>query len=303
MTSGAQQAIYLTIRVLMSPGDTVILEDPCYPPARRAFVLNGARVIGAPVDKNGLITETLIEQKMFIPAVIYVTPSHQYPDGSALPLTRRLQLLAFARDTQCWIIEDDYDSEFRYEGHPIASLQGLDTENRVIYIGTFSKALLPGLRVGYVIVPPDLVPAFSAVRPMLDRFPPSFQQRVIADFLNEGYFPAHLRRLRESYRASRDMLVDLLQHRLGDHLIVEPPEQGIHLTARSTGTWKNDKQFSECAHQKGVIVIPVSPMYISAPTQDKLILGFSGLSEQEADVGTRLLVKAFSMNVKKSTST
>lgn len=190
-----------------------------------------------------------------------------------------------------------------HRGHPIASLQGLDTENRVIYIGSFSKTLLPGLHAGYVIVPPDLVPAFSAVRPMLDRFPPSFQQRVIADFLNEGYFPVHLRRLRESYRASRDMLVDLLQHRLGDHLIVEPPEQGIHLTARSTGTWKNDKQLSECAHRKGVIVIPVSPMYISAPTQDKLILGFSGLSEQEADVGTRLLVKAFSTNAKKSVST
>jgi GntR family transcriptional regulator/MocR family aminotransferase len=293
ITSGAQQALDLALRVVVTPGEAVLVEDPCHPPARQALVLNGVRVIGMPVDADGLITERLVEASADMPAALYVTPSHQYPAGSALPPARRLQLLAFARETGCWIIEDDYDSEFRYEGHPIASLQGLDEANRVIYLGTFSKSLLPSLRIGYVVVPPDLVAAFIAVRPVLDRFPALFQQRIVADFLNEGYFAAHLRRLRESCRASRDLLVHLLRERLGEHLVAAPPKQGIHLAAHSTGTWKNDRAVSQAAQRRGVVVIPVSPMHIASTRCDRLIFGFSGLSEQEADLGTKRLAKLF----------
>ncbi len=289
ITSGTQQALDLAIRVLVSPGETVFIEDPCYPPARQAFLLNGAEIHGLPVDDEGLITATLDAHDEPAPAAIYVTPSHQYPSGSALPLDRRLELLAFAQERGCWIIEDDYDSEFRYEGRPIASLQGLDPTNRVIYAGTFSKALLPGFRVGYLIVPDDLVQAFRAVRPIIDRFPAPLHQMVIADFLNEGYFPAHLRRLRESYRASRDLLAGLLKDRLSEHFIAPIPAQGIHFTVRSMGTWTDDKALTRAAHAAGVIVIPVSPMYVHAAAQSRLLLGFSGLTETEADIGTQRL--------------
>lgn len=293
ITSGTQQALDLAFRVLITPGDTVVVEDVCYPPARHALIVLGAQIIGHPVDRDGLMTETLARADVASPALIYVTPSHQYPSGSALPLPRRLELLSYARENSCWIVEDDYDSEFRYEGHPIASLQGLDQEDRVIYAGTFSKSLLPSLRVGYLVVPRDLTPVFRAVRPVLDRFPPVLPQRIVADFLNEGYFPAHLRRLRERNRASRDLLVHLLQERMGKHLNVPVPEQGIHLTARSSGTWSNDIAVSAAAQKNGVVVIPTSPMHVSTLTEPGLILGFSGLTEQEADIGTRRLAKMF----------
>ncbi|PYE29874.1 GntR family transcriptional regulator [Rhizobium sp. PP-F2F-G38] len=293
ITSGTQQALDLAFRVLVTPGDTVFVEDPCYPPARHALILQGAKIVGYPVDRDGLITEALVRANVDPPALIYVTPSHQYPSGAALPLTRRLELLSYARENGCWIIEDDYDSEFRYDGHSIASLQGLDQANRVIYAGTFSKSLLPSLRVGYLVVPPDLTQVFRAVRPILDRFPPVLPQRIVADFLNEGYFPAHLRRLRERHRASRDLLAHLLQERMGDHLSASSPEQGIHLTVRSAGIWSDDVAVSNAAQKRGVIVIPISPMHVSGSPAPGLMLGFSGLSEQEADIGTQWLARMF----------
>ncbi len=293
ITSGTQQALDLAFRTLVTPGDTVLVEDPCYPPARQSLLFSGAKVIGLPVDQDGLVTENLLDAQAGAPTLIYITPSHQYPAGSALSLARRLELLAYARDRACWVIEDDYDSEFRYEGHPIASLQGLDQNETVIYAGTFSKSLLPSLRIGYLVVPTDLISAFKAVRPILDRYPPIFQQRLVADFLNEGYFPAHLRRLRDRYRTSRDFLAHLLDERMRDHLSFTIPEQGIHLAARSTGTWKSDVAIAMAARQKGVVVIPTSPMYVSASGENGIILGFSGLSEQEADIGTQRLAEIF----------
>ena len=293
ITSGTQQALDLAVRLLASPGQTVLVEDPCYPPARQAFVFNGARLAGIQVDRDGLSTQQLKAYDGPRPAAVYVTPSHQYPSGSALPLARRLELLSFAQERGCWIIEDDYDSEFRYEGRPITSLQGLDATDRVLYLGTFSKALLPGIRVGYLIVPHDLVATFRAARPIVDRFPAPLHQRVVADFLNEGYFPAHLRRLRERYRASRDFLARLLNERLSEHLIAPVPEQGIHFTVRSTGTWTDDRAVAQAALQEGVAVLPVSPMHISTAAEPGLLLGFSGLTDEEADVGTRRLSRVF----------
>ncbi len=293
VTSGSQQALDLACRVLVTPGEAMLVEDPCYPPARQVFAMNGAALVGLPVDAGGIVTAALKQASRSRPAALYVTPSHHYPTGAVLPLSRRLQLLQFASANGCWIVEDDYDSEFRYEGHPIASLQGLDEAGRVIYVGTFSKALLPGLRIGYLIAPPDLVPAFRAVRPALDVSPVLLSQMIVADFLNEGYFPAHLRRMRERYRGSRDRLVDLLRHRLGDHLLIDRPEQGIYLTARSTGTWRDDVAVADSAKARGVTVLPTSPMFLSEPRGESLILGFSGLSDEEADVATRRLAEVF----------
>ncbi|WP_284775382.1 PLP-dependent aminotransferase family protein [Agrobacterium sp. lyk4-40-TYG-31] len=295
ITAGTQQALDLAFRVLASHGDAVIVEDPCYPPARQCLALNGAKIIGLPVDHDGIITESLSDNQLEPPALFYLTPSNQYPVGSVLSLPRRLELLAYAREKGCWIVEDDYDSEFRYEGHPIASLQGLDQANRVLYTGTFSKALLPSLRLGYLVVPVDLVPVFRAIRPALDRCPPTFQQRVVADFLNEGYFPAHLRRLRERLRASRDLLAELLKDRVNEYLDVGIPDQGINMTARSTGAWTSDTAISQAALSKGVVVMPLSRMNVTSSDTSRLMFGFSGLSVQEADRGTRLLAEAFKL--------
>lgn len=295
ITLGTQQALDLAFRVLVTPGETVFLEDPCYPPATQALIINGLTIVGLPVDQNGLITAKLADADLKPPSLFYVTPSNQYPIGSVLSLSRRLELLAYAHEHGCWIVEDDYDSEFRYEGHPIASLQGLDYANRVIYTGTFSKALLPSLRVGYLVIPADLISAFRAMRPALDRCPPTFQQRVVADFLNEGYFPAHLRRLRERLRLSRDRLAYLLNERVGEHLSMSVPEQGINLTAYSTGTWNSDIAVSIAAQKKGVVVTPISRMHIGSCDRPGLLLGFSGLSEQEADIGTKLLARLFKL--------
>lgn len=293
ITAGTQQALDLAFRVLMTPGDTAIVEDPCYPPARQCLALNSINVVGLPVDRDGLDTERLLVGAIPPPSVFYVTPSNQYPVGSVLSLSRRLGLLAYAEENDCWIVEDDYDSEFRYQGHPIASLHGLDKANRVLYTGTFSKALLPSLRIGYLVVPADLVGAFRAVRPAVDRCPPTFQQRVIADFLEEGYFPAHLRRLRERLRASRDMLTGFLTERMAEHVHVLLPDQGINLTVKSTGTWRNDTAVSSAALKKGVVVMPLSRMNVASTDTSRLLLGFSALSEQEADQGTWLLAEVF----------
>lgn len=290
--AGTQQALDLSIRTLLSPGDTALIEDPCYPPARQALILNGARIVGIPVDENGMLTGRLEAYDGPAPALVYVTPSNQYPSGSTLSLTRRMQLLAFAQERGAWIIEDDYDSEFRYEGRPIAALQGLDRHERVIHVGSFSKALMPGLRVGFMVVPADLVPAFRAVRPILDRFPAPLPQRVIADFLNEGYFPAHLRRLREHYRHSRDLLAHLIQERLREHLIIQMPRQGVHMTALSSGTWTDDRQLTQIALANGVVTTPISPMHVGPSKFPQLLLGFSGLSDHEAEVAVQRLGQA-----------
>ncbi|OHV77075.1 PLP-dependent aminotransferase family protein [Rhizobium sp. LCM 4573] len=293
ITAGTQQALDLAFRVLMTPGDTAVVEDPCYPPARQCLALNGINVVGLRVDQDGLDMESLMAGAMPPPSVFYVTPSNQYPIGSVLSLSRRLGLLAYAEENDCWIVEDDYDSEFRYQGHPIASLHGLDKANRVLYTGTFSKALLPSLRIGYLVVPVDLVGAFRAVRPAVDRCPPTFQQKVIADFLEEGYFPAHLRRLRERLRASRDMLAGFLTERMAEHIHVLLPDQGINLTVKSTGTWRNDTAVSSAALKRGVVVMPLSRMNVLSTDTSRLLLGFSALSEPEADQGTRLLAEVF----------
>jgi GntR family transcriptional regulator/MocR family aminotransferase len=285
ITSGAGEALELLVQSILKRGDKVLIEEPGYVLIRRTFSELGLKTVAIPVDEGGLdIGKGTKDARAAV-----VTPARHYPLGMTMPLSRRLALLDWARSHKSWIIEDDYDSEFRYDGHPIASLQGLDATRRVIYAGTFSKALLPGFRVGYLIVPDDLVAAFRAVRPIIDRFPAPLHQLVVADFLNEGYFPAHLRRLRESHRAARDNLAFLLKARLSDHLIAPVPEQGIHFTVSSTGTWRDDRALAEAALKGGVVVIPVSPMHISASPEPRLLLGFSGLTADEAEVAVARL--------------
>ncbi|MBZ9738181.1 MULTISPECIES: PLP-dependent aminotransferase family protein [unclassified Mesorhizobium] len=292
ITSGSQQAIDLAIRTLIDPRDTIAIEDPSYPPARLAFTAGGAEPIPVPVDRQGINVDLLAKRGENVRAV-YVTPSHQYPTGTVLSMARRLALIDWAAAKGAWVLEDDYDSEFRYDDRPLAALQGVDEYDRVIYFGTFSKALLPGFRLGYLVVPAELVPAFRAMRVLIDRFPAPFHQLVVADFLSEGHFSSHLRRLREAYRASRDMLVTLLREQFVDQpgIAIEVPMQGVHLFARlSQGL--DDVSIAQAARRSGVTVLPVSPMHLAPVAGHGLLLGFSALHREDAAPGVRRLAQA-----------
>ena len=230
ITAGTQQALDIVIRVMQGPDKEVWIEDPGYALTRLVLVAAGVKVCPIPVDQHGINVAEGIRRAPKARAV-FITPSHQFPKGVALSMARRLELLAWARESGAWIVEDDYASEFRYGGRPLASLQGLDEAERVIYIGTLNKALFPGLRLGYAVVPPSLVRAFITARYLMDRQPSSLCQAVVAAFMEEGHFAAHIRRMREMYRNQRDALVAALRRRLGDHLTVDPPDQGMHLAA------------------------------------------------------------------------
>lgn len=274
VTSGAQQAIGLVLRVLLGPGDAAWIEDPAYPAVRAAMAAAGARIIPVPVDAQGLVVGAGIAAEGAA-RLAYVTPSSQYPLGVTLSMARRMELLAWARAARAWVIEDDYDSEFRYSGRPLASLQGIDEGGRVIYIGTFSKVLFPGLRLGYAVLPAELLEPVLAARLLADWHPATLQEGVVTDFLQEGHFAQHLRRMRQRYRTARDALVEALARECGDALLVEAPDQGMKLVARLRPGF-TDFEIAAAAATRGVIARAVSPMYLGAPPVQGLMLGFSG---------------------------
>jgi GntR family transcriptional regulator/MocR family aminotransferase len=291
ITAGTQQAVDIVTRVMRGPDKEVWIEDPGYPLTRLALVAAGARVCPIPVDQHGINVAEGIRRAPKARAV-FITPSHQFPKGVVLSMARRLELLAWARESGAWIVEDDYTSEFRYGGRPLASLQGLDDAERVIYIGTLNKALFPGLRLGYAVVPPSLVRAFVTARYLMDRQPPSLCQAVAAAFMEEGHFAAHIRRMREMYRSQRDALVTALGRRLGDHLTVDPPDQGMHLIAY-TRRGLSDVTIERAALEQGVVVRAMSRLYVEAPSQSALMLGFSGYPRQMIAPAIARLARAF----------
>jgi GntR family transcriptional regulator/MocR family aminotransferase len=278
VTSGTQHALDLAIRVLLEPGDEVWVEDPGYPMTYAALAAAGMKARPIPVDEQGLVARAGLRAAPHARAV-YVTPSHQFPLGKVLSTARRLELLAFARDTGAWIFEDDYDSEFRYAGRPLASLQGLDEAERVIYVGTLNKVLFPGLRLGYVVVPPLLVRAFTAARHLTDRQPQSLLQVVLTEFMEQGYFSAHIRRMRLQYRDQRDLLVSELVRRAGAHVRVDTPEQGMRLCA-ALPEGSDDGALEAAARRAGVIARALSGFYRKAPPKPGLLLGFTGYPRQ-----------------------
>jgi GntR family transcriptional regulator/MocR family aminotransferase len=291
ITAGTQQAVDIVTRVMQGPDKEVWVEDPGYPLTRLALVAAGAKVRPVPVDQLGInVTEGV--RRAPKARAVFITPSHQFPRGIALSMARRLELLAWAREQGAWIIEDDYASEFRYGGRPLASLQGLDEAERVIYIGTLNKALFPGLRLGYAVVPPSLVRPFVTARYLMDRQPSTLCQVVVAAFMEEGHFAAHIRRMREAYRNQRDALVTALRRRLGDHLSVDPPDQGMHLVAY-TRKGLSDVKIEQAARDHGVIVRAMSRLYIEAPAQSALMFGFSGYPHQIIAPAVTRLARAF----------
>lgn len=231
IVSSTQQAVDLCARVLLDPGDLAFVEEPGYPSARAAFALSGARVRPVPVDAEGALIADL-PTRLRRPHALYLTPSQQFPLGGTMSLARRLQALAWAADTRGFLIEDDCDREFWYDGRPLAALHGLDRHERVIYLGTFNKALFPGLRLAYLIVPPRLAEAFAAARRLSDGFSPVLPQIVLADFMAGGHFAGCLRQARAHYRSCRDALVRAVSEHWGPGVVLGPATAGLHVAAR-----------------------------------------------------------------------
>ena len=279
VVSGSQQALEIAARVLLDPGSAVCIEEPGYAGVQEVLARAGARVVPVRVDAEGLDVDAAAA-RCPSPRALYVTPSHQYPLGVTMSAGRRLQLLDWARRTGAWVLEDDYDSEYRYESQPIAALQGLDRDARVVYIGTFSKVLFPALRVGYVVIPPDLVPRFAAVRQAMDILSPTLPQAVLTDFLQEGHFGRHLRRMRQLYGARRDALVLALRGEIGDALQVQGAQAGVHLVA-TLARPADDRAIAERAARAGLWVMPLSSCYAGRVTRRGLVLGYGGTEADE----------------------
>ena len=287
IVSGSQQALEISTRVLLDRGSRVWMEEPGYRFARYVFNLNGCRVIPVPVDGEGLNVAAGIKRCRKARAAL-VTPSHQYPLGVTMSASRRLQLLEWSHSSGSWIIEDDYDSEYRYENMPIASLQGLDRGSRVVYIGTFSKVLFPSLRLGYIVIPPDLIERFLVVRLTIDISPPTFLQTVLADFIREGHFSRHIRRMRLLYRDRRSALLESLKNDLGIAVNVTGEQAGLHLSVTLPHGFR-DHEITERALQQRLWLAPLSASYLERPAQQGFILGFSNTSSDEIPRAVRKL--------------
>jgi GntR family transcriptional regulator/MocR family aminotransferase len=281
IVSGSQQALDITARVLLDPGNSVWVEEPGYSLQRTVLNAAGCRLIPVPVDEEGMNVAAGIRRAPKARAA-FVTPSHQYPLGSTMSASRRIQLLNWAHSAGGWVVEDDYDSEFRYESLPIASMHGLDLNARVIYIGTFSKVLFPSLRLGYIVIPPDLVDRFVAVRHAMDIFPPYLHQEVMADFIVEGHFTRHIRKMRQVYKERRSVLIDSLAREFPAHrgFEVHGVEAGMHL-AITLPHGLDDREISARAARSRLWLWPLSPSYTSSTPRPGFILGFgSSLPEQ-----------------------
>ncbi len=289
VVSGSQQALTICAHALIDPGDQIWTEDPGYHGARAALDLVGARVVPVPVDEEGLNVAAGIARAPRARAAL-VTPSHQYPLGATMSASRRLQLLNWASSRGAWVIEDDYDSEYRYESLPVGALQGLDRDGRVLYIGTFSKVLFPSLRLGYIVIPPDLVEKFMNVRRAMDICPPTFLQAVLTDFLREGHFALHIRRMRRRYRERRSALVDAVRTMLGAEFEILGEQAGMHLVVALPPGLK-DRDVARAAALVELWTMPLSWCYAGRASRQGLVLGYGGSTVAEIRAGVRRLTE------------
>lgn len=290
IVAGSAQALDLVGRVLLDPGDAVWVEEPGYPAGRAAFTSCEARLVPVPVDTEGLVMAVGMERDPEA-RLAYVTPSHQYPLGVTMSLTRRLALLGWASMARAWVLEDDYDSEYRYAGRPLASLQGLDRDQRVLYTGTFSKVLFPTLRLGYLVVPPDLVDVFCRARTLLDRGSPVLEQAVVATFISGGHLARHLRRMRTIYGERQEALIGAAQEHLAGLLDVLPQDSGMHLVG-SLPSGIDDCRAASIADRHNVEVSPLSAFALERRFTPGLVLGYAAFDERHIGEGVRRLGRA-----------
>lgn len=290
VTSGAQQALDLVARVVLDPGDQVWVEDPGYVAARAALMAAGARLVPVPVDGEGIDVAAGAKRAPRA-RLVYVTPSHHHPLGMTMSLARRLALLQWANRAGAWIVEDDFASEYRYAGRPLAALQGLDTEGRVLYVGTFSKVLFPSLRLGYLVVPRDTVEAFAAARAIADRHSPTLEQGVTADFITEGHFARHLRRMRMLYAERCELLTRALANDTDGLLTPNPVDAGV-LMIGWLAEGMDDRTAFQAGYARGVDSAPLSAYCLRSRPGHGLLLGFTGVDEAQIRAGVRTLTEA-----------
>jgi GntR family transcriptional regulator/MocR family aminotransferase len=287
VVNGTQQAIDLATRLLIDPGDRVVIEEPSYQAARQVFVGAGAQLVPVPVDDDGLVTDALPTG----PArLAYVTPSHQFPLGGVMPRERRIALLRWAERAGAHILEDDYDVEFRYTGRPVEAVFALDRAGCVIHVGTFSKVLFPSLRIGYVVVPKQLARAVAAHKWLMDCHTPTFEQEVLADFIRDGHFERHLRRARQRNLARRQALLDELARAFGDTIVVRGADAGIHVVVELRGMSASElPDLQARAAERGVGIYPVTRYHLHPPAEARLLFGYACLEERQIRAGVRAL--------------
>ncbi|HEX6965211.1 MAG TPA: PLP-dependent aminotransferase family protein [Gemmatimonadaceae bacterium] len=285
IVSGVQEALDLVARLVLDPGDRVCMEDPGYVGAARVFEACGAKIVAVPVDDQGM---QLRASRMQGARLVYVTPAHQFPIGISMSLARRLELLEWARKTHALIFEDDYDSEYRYEGRPLPALQGLDRHDVVLFAGTFSKVLFPSLRLGYLVVPPDLVDRVAAAKSLTSRHAPMWEQAVLCDFMTGGHFARHIRRMREVYAERLDVLRECARERLAGLLELTGVEAGLQMTG-----WLlrgvDGESVARAAARRNVEVTPLSRYTRRRRAREGVQLGFAAVDAQEIRRGVREL--------------
>lgn len=284
ITCGAQHAIDLVARILLEPGDCVAVEDPGYLPAVRLFDALGAKVVGVPVDDKGLVVDHLPASAR----IVYVTPSHQYPLGVTMSMPRRRALLRWAERAGAAIIEDDYDTEFRYVDRPLEPLHSLDTAGRVVYVGSFSKSFSPSVRLGFTVVPQPLAEPVAALRQLIDWHPPSAMQAALADFIDEGLLDKHLRRSRRVYAERHGILTEALAGPLASHLRAHAPNAGLHIAA-VLREGISEGSVLEAAAANGIAISGLQACFYASPPPPGLLLGFGSANTADLPTALRML--------------
>jgi GntR family transcriptional regulator/MocR family aminotransferase len=287
---GTQQAMTLTAQVLVDPGDTVVIEDPHYFSARHVAEAHGARIVPVRTDENGLVCKDLPASA---PKLIFATPSHQFPGGSLMSMTRRIELLRYADRRKCWIFEDDYDSEFRYDTQPMPALSALDASDRVIYAGSFSKVMFPSLRLGYIVMPAALRTEFIAAKRINDMGCPAIEQAAMARYISSGGFDRHLRRTVQIAKRRRKALLDGLQRVGLGHFSVPDSRAGMHAVV-----WLPHMSHAKCAEliayasERGLGLHPIAPFYKRPPRTPGLLMGYASVSVTEIEAAMQLVAES-----------
>jgi GntR family transcriptional regulator/MocR family aminotransferase len=290
VTAGTHQSIDLCARMLADVGDVAMVEDPCHWAFPSVLAAAGLQVTPGVLDQHGLaLAASALPRRT---RMVCTSPSHQYPTGAVMPLARRLELLAQARSRKLWVIEDDYDSEFRYDGAPLPSLQGLDRDGHVIYLGTFSKAMFSGMRMSYLVVPPQMAQAFSNACAAIYRSGHLHLQAALADFISEGHFSQHIRRMRLEYAQRQQLLREALARQLGDALALSQARAGLHLYARLTGKVSAQRLVDEAAREGLVLGQPYHLAARPTAEQRAVILGYGAVALEQIEPGVARLAQA-----------
>ncbi len=286
--TSSQQALTLCANVLLDPGERIFIEDPVYHGARKAFEAAGLACAPVPLDAEGMRVDVLHAAQ---PAkAVFLTPSHQFPSGTTLALDRRLAVIEWARREQAWIIEDDYDSEFHYDGKPTACVQGLDPHERTIYIGTFTKSLFPGLRIGYMVLPPQLVTPMTVARTLLDGHSAPIAQLTLARFIEGGHFGAHVRTMRAAYAERRNALARLVREHLADFLAPRVPAGGMQMPCVFTRELP-EREAVDAARRAGIDLLGLAALHVSHPREAGFLMGFAAHAPNELEAAVKALAR------------